>query len=265
MIKNRVDYHTHDGFYRGSGEVWTISQGWDVAKLHNISILGISPKLESKEQEFIRFLRDELNPLKNQKILLGLEIDCRDSSGSLFLNKDNYKLLDYVMVGPHNQPAHSLAIPDLEEADYQEYFDELRNILMNSLGKNPVDIWVHPFLQELELFGAKFWPYLEPIYADILDLCQKKNITVEINANYFRSKIPDQDTASYWRAAEIYYAEKLSILKTMFTTALQEYDITFSFGSDSHHLEKVGDIDECIAFAIDLNIPNNRIKIITPK
>jgi histidinol phosphatase-like PHP family hydrolase len=264
MIKNRIDYHTHNGFYRGSNEVWTIKQGWHVAKLNNISILGISPKLESKEQEFISFLRRELNQLKNPNILLGLEVDCRDPNGTLFLKKENYKLLDYVMAGPHNQPTQSLTLPDLEEADYREYFDELRNILMNSLGKNKVDIWVHPFLQELELFGDKFWTYLEPIYLELLDLCQEKDITIEINANYFRKKTPPQETQSNWKSAQAYFMEKIFILRSMFMTAFKEYDITFSFGSDSHQLENVGNIEECIAFSDEIGIPDNRIRLFKP-
>lgn len=265
MNKTRVDYHTHDGFYRGSGEIWTIKQGWQVAKNQKISILGISPKLESKEQEFISYLKSEkeqFKDLKNPDILLGVEVDCRDPSGSLFLKQENLKFLDYIMVGPHNLPTHSLSISDLDESDYQEYFDELRTILMNSLSKNLVHIWVHPFLQEVDLYAGRFWKFLEPIYLEVLDLCQKKNIALEINANYFRTKKPTQEYAFYWKSAEGYYSDKISILKTMFTTAKQEYDVKFSFGSDSHHLEKVGDIEECIQFADSIGILDNRILIL---
>lgn len=265
MIKNRIDYHTHDGFYRGSGEIWKIIQGWQVAKDKDISILGISPKLESNEQSFISYLKLEIESLKDLKdptILLGIEVDCRDSNGSLFLKQENYQFLDYVMVGPHNLPTHSLSLPDLDEIDYQEYFDELCIILKNSLYKNPVTIWVHPFLQEVDLFAARFWKYLEPIYMEVLDLCQKKSIALEINANYFRSKKPATNLSFYWKSPEIYYAEKISVLKKMFLIAKNEFNVMFSFGSDSHQLEKVGDIEECIQFAESIEIPDNRILIL---
>ncbi|MBD3350616.1 MAG: hypothetical protein GF364_03925 [Candidatus Lokiarchaeota archaeon] len=259
MRLKRRDYHTHNGFYRGSGEVWTIKQGWTQACQQNIEQLGISPKLESKEQDFVPYLRKQLDSINNYKILLGLEIDARDISGDTFLSPKNQALLDYTMIGPHNMPSQSIIWSELDDEDLSEYFTALRNILVNSLEKNDIDIWVHPFLQEIEISCDMHWKYLEPIYLEVLSICERKSIAVEINANYFRKRSPPKAAVHLWKSDNEYYQEKITILTRMFRIALNEFDIQFSFGSDSHDLKKVGDIGECIKFAKTLGIINKNL------
>lgn len=259
----RVDYHTHNGYYRGSGRVWDAAQGWKQAQKADIELLAITPKLESKRQEFIKFNHEMIEVFGNSSIFNGVEVDIRDPKGSFLLEPDSLKYVDLIMAGPHNVPYQTLAWPDLDAEDLNEYFGVLEKILQTGLEKNPVDVWVHPFLQELEISAGIYYDYLERIFRKILVICEKKKIAVEINANYFRKRSPMESTSHLWDdSPRHYFAEKYSILKDLFKIAYEEFDVSFSFGSDSHDLARVGDIDECIDFADQIGIGDDDILLL---
>ena len=266
MIKNRIDYHNHNGFYRGSNQIWSISQGWLVAQKKGISHFGVSPKLESSKQDFILFLREELNKIKNEKpnenIFFGIELDIKNTNGKTQLIKENNAKLDYVIMGPHQMPHRSLVWEDLDEEDIDEYFGSLRDILFNSMKNNRVDIWAHPFLQEIQISAGKFMGKMEPIMREILELCENKGIAIEINENYFRKNKPPEESKKLWNSSEKYYSEKIKTLKKLFGIALNDYNVKFTFASDTHNLENIGDINECIKFAENMGIKDNKILLL---
>ncbi|MHA1819695.1 MAG: PHP domain-containing protein [Promethearchaeota archaeon] len=282
-----IDLHTHNGFYRGSGEVWSIEEGIKVAKKKGINILGISPKLESPKQNFIKLLRNELDQLKRKEeftyiqsksaefqVYLGIELDIRITNGSILLNKESYKYLDFILAAPHQMPHRSL-VWDLEEDELDEYFKILHDTLYYSFKKNDLNIWAHPFLQEIEISADMYKSRLIDLFRDVLEICVNKNMALEINENYFRVKNPpnellnanpsikyDKTSIKDLLADNSYYKRKFAFLKELFTIAIKEYKMKFTFGSDTHDLNKVGDISECIKFARELGLRSKDIYVL---
>ncbi len=260
----RVDYHTHNGFYRGDPEMWTCAQGWQQASSKKIECLGIADKVEFNHPrtDFIPILRKEIDALANPAILLGVELDIGHPSGLCVLPPDVVSQLDFVIAGAHNQPVKTLTWPDLAPEDIEEYFASYGDILYNSLRNAPVTIWAHPFLQEVEYTGRKYWSYLEPIFRRMCELCVDKKIALEINENYFRKRTPPAATTSWWSSAKEYYQEKQHLLLEMFDIANAEYQLHFSFASDTHNLANVGDIAGCVRFAEALGLARDNFLLL---
>jgi histidinol phosphatase-like PHP family hydrolase len=261
------NYHTHNGYYRGTGQEWTPQQGWNLAKQNGIELLGIANKVEFNHpnQDFIPIMRADIDELNNKNILLGVELDIGHPSGQNVLKAENLKYLDFVIGGPHNTPIQTLTWKDLDEEDLTEYFQSLRDILVNSFKKCSMTIWAHPFLQEIEYTANKYWEYISPILVEMLEICVKKNIAIEINENFFRKKTPPQPAEYLWASSNEYYKGKMSILKKIFTLINQEYDLDFTYASDSHKLEAVPEIDQSISFAREIGIKSERFLRIEPK
>ncbi len=266
-IQNLVDYHTHNGYYRGTQEVWSLQEGWEQAQTTGLKRLGISNKIEFNhpKQDFVPLLRRELDELENSAVLLGVELDFGDMEGTNVMKESTLELVDFVIGAPHNHPVYSLLFPDIEEEEIEEHFAVLRNILYNSLKNCPVDIWGHPFLQELNFTGNKYRSYIVPMFHELCELCANQNIAFEINSNYFRITTPKKKVAHYWNTSREYYDEKMDLLSELCTIALNNYDLKFSFASDSHQLRDVGQIEKCVEFAVSIGITDENILLLEPK
>nr|MDO8119618.1 hypothetical protein [Candidatus Sigynarchaeota archaeon] len=160
------DHHTHNGFSRCVKEPYTIDQaiarGLERGTIDSIGITN-HVHFNSPDQAHLKESRvhvDDFNAKHCRKgsvfALLGVEVDIDHPSGRFVLSPQTVDLVDYIIGGPHNQPHRSLAFPDIEAEEIDEYFDTLASILVKGLGKNPIDIWVHPFLQEIEIGGDYF-------------------------------------------------------------------------------------------------------------
>jgi histidinol phosphatase-like PHP family hydrolase len=261
------DYHTHNGYYRGSGEEWTAAEGWAIAQQRQISLLGITNKVEYNHpsHDFIPILNKEIKDLRNPHVLMGIELDIGHPSGKNVLDPTYLPYLDFIIAAPHNQPAKTLAWDPLDEEDRAEYFGTLRDILVNSFKNAPVDIWAHPFLQEIDLTADYYRADLIPIFHEMLSLAANQGFSFEINENYFRTKAPPKESAHFFKNAEDYYHKKLAFLEELFSLALHDSHVLFTFASDTHALAKVGDIANCIKFAQKIGIPLTRIRHIEKK
>ncbi len=247
--------------------MWTCAEGWQQASSKQIERLGIADKVEFNHPrtDFIPILRKEIDALANPAILLGVELDIGHPSGLCVLPPDVATQLDFVIAGAHNQPVKTLTWPDIASEDIEEYFTSYGDILYNSIRNAPVTIWAHPFLQEVEYTGRKYWSLLEPIFRHMCGLCAEKGIALEINENYFRKRQPPADTRAWWPSAKDYYQEKQHLLLEMFDIANAEFELQFSFASDTHKLENVGDISGCIRFAESLGLDREKILLLAKR
>lgn len=260
-----ADYHTHSGFYRGSGEIWTPEAGWEQIQKKGRSQLGICNKVEFNHpaHDFIPILSKKITDLQNPEIFMGVELDLGHPSGQIVLDSNYLRYLDYIIAGPHNQPVETLAWPDLDEEAKCEYFQSYRDILVNSFKKGQISIWAHPFLQEIENTGSRFSAELFPIFQEMITLCDEKGIAIEINENFFRTKQPSRKYMQFWRTIDTYWADKYQLLERLYSYALTESRVFFSLGSDTHKLNAVGDIEESITFLQKIQIPHSRLLVLT--
>ncbi len=262
------DHHTHNGFSRCVKEPYTIDQAIASGLARGtITSLGVTNHVHfnSPDQAHLRSSRvhvDDFNARHDCKdgifALLGVEVDIDHPSGRFVLSKESVDLVDYIIGGPHNQPHRSLAFPDIEDEEIDEYFNSLASILVNGLGRNPIDIWVHPFLQEIEIGGDYFEDKVFSILPDVLQVLKDKGIAMEINTTFHRDKL---DTVKIWRPGDSGdpWLRVISMITKVYKKALEYGSIKFSFGSDAHHVDNVGDIGSGLVVARFLGIPKARI------
>ncbi|MHA1700284.1 MAG: hypothetical protein ACTSWN_15680, partial [Promethearchaeota archaeon] len=195
MVEKYFDHHVHNGFSRCVKVPFSVESAFNVARARGfIEGIGITNHchMNSPDQSHLeptRMAIDQLNSrLGETRVLLGVELDIDHPSGRFVLSEKSLSIVDYVVAGPHNMPHRSLAFPDMEREDFDEYFAVLHDILVNSFEKNPIDIWPHPFLQEIEIGGTTFEKYIFDILDDVLPVLAEKGIAMEISSTFLRDK-----------------------------------------------------------------------------
>ncbi|NMC06028.1 MAG: hypothetical protein GYA24_12505 [Candidatus Lokiarchaeota archaeon] len=259
------DHHVHTGHSRCVKQPYTLDAALDLS-LSRGFIEGFGSTnhvhFNSPDQSHLAITREQVDAINARRgksfILLGAEVDIDHPSGRFTITKKTLDLLDYIIAGPHNQPHRSLAMDGMGKEEFDEYFEALEAIIINSLSRNPVDVWVHPFLQEIEIGGEFFQEYLLDILDDILPVLKEKGIAMEISATFPRDK---------GNQVEIFkpglridgWLQVMHMITRIYKAALDFGGIKFSFASDAHALENVGDIGAPIAIARWLGIPGNCI------
>lgn len=259
------DHHVHTGYSRCVKAPYALDAAVDRA-LSRGFIEGFGSTnhvhFNSPDQSHLAITRshvDEINARRGEPyILLGAEVDVDHPTGRFTITKQSLGVLDYIIAGPHNQPHKSLSMEGMGDEEFHEYFEALEAILVNSLSRNPIDVWVHPFLQEIEIGGEYFSDYLFPILENVLPVLKEKGIAMEISATYPRDK---NDSVEIFRPGPRVegWLQVARMTSRLYKAALDHGGIKFSFASDAHGLENVGDIGAPIAVARWLGIPGNRI------
>ncbi len=197
---------------------------------------------------------DEINVKHSEPfILLGAEVDVDHQSGRFTLTKQSLGILDYVIAGPHNQSHKSLAMDDMGTEEFDEYFEALKAVIIKS-----VDIWVHSFLQEIEIGRDYFVEYQFPIFEKVLPVLKDKGIAMEISSTFQRNK---NDLVEIFKLGPRVegWIKVARMTARIYNKALNFGSIKFSFASDAHELENVGDIGTPITIARWLGILGSRI------
>ncbi len=259
------DHHVHTGHSRCVKVPYTLDAAVDRALARGfIEGFGSTNHVHfnSPEQSHLALTRaaiDEINAkLGRTFILLGAEVDVDHPTGRFTITKQSLDILDYIIAGPHNQPHRSLAMDGMGKEEFDEYFEALEAIIVNSLSKNPVDVWVHPFLQEIEISGEYFANYLFPILDKVLPVLKEKGIAMEISSTFPRDKNDSVEVFGPGPRVEG-WLQVARMTSKIYKAALDFGGIKFSFASDAHAVENVGDIGAPIAIARWLGIPGGRI------
>lgn len=255
----------HTGYSRCVHEPYSIDAALEVALERGfVEGIGITNHVHfnSPEQEHLKISRTQIDAINEAvdepRVLLGVEVDVDHPSGWFVLSEVSLALVDYVIAGPHNLPHESLAMDGMGPEEFSEYFGSLEKIIVNSLSKNPIDIWVHPFLQEIEIGGEYFASYIFHMLPGILDILEKNRIAMEISATFPRDKgyplkVPGANTR------DEAWVQVARITSTIYKMALDHGGISFSFASDAHDLENAGDIGFPIIFSKFFAIPGEKI------
>jgi histidinol phosphatase-like PHP family hydrolase len=267
------DVHSHNGYSRCVKKVWSPESGALKAKqlqIHGHQIIGFGitnhVHFNSPDQQYLIELRKKIDSAsKNHpdlQILMGVELDIDGKDGKFTLSQDSMNMLDYVIAGPHNQVHRSLAW-DLDEDELEDYFSSLSDCILNSLEKNPINVWVHPFLQELDAYGDLFWERLEPILDSALKILDHKKIAIEINGSWYREKHEPliENWTEKWQSIQTFNEEIYNRLRYIYKQAAAYENIKFSFGSDSHSIEDLFDILNCVKEFENLGLKESRVFI----
>ncbi|MEX2754070.1 MAG: hypothetical protein Q6365_001665 [Candidatus Sigynarchaeota archaeon] len=259
------DHHVHTGHSRCVKVPYTLDAATERALARGyIEGFGSTNHVHfnSPDQSHLPITRREIDEINARCgkpfILLGAEVDVDHPSGRFTITKQTLGILDYIIAGPHNQPHKSLAMDGMGKEEYEEYFEGLETIIVNSLSKNPVDVWVHPFLQEIEIGGEYFADYLFPILDNVLPVLKDKGIAMEISSTFPRDK---NDSVQIFKPGPRVdgWIQVARMTSKIYKAALDYGGIKFSFASDAHDLENVGDIGIPIVIARWLGIPGHRI------
>lgn len=225
-----------------------MKEGWQVIQERGITKWGISNHYPTRSEygNYIPSLRQEVDWLETDKILLGVEMELEHEDGTNEIPPDILKHLDFVIGSSHHQPMGFLNLPDITEDEIGEFFTSYRNVLINSFNKLQIDIWGHPFLQELQHFGDRFWNnYLKPLWYECLEVCADKHIAIELTPTY-DNKCKKQPTT-------------YPVLDEMYRIAMENSNIMFVTSSDSHSLAGLGDIRIPMDYVKKFNIPDSRL------
>ena len=270
-----IDWHTHNGASRCVKNPYSLEEGIKSARYQGLFSFGVTNHVHfnSPIQDFIPELRQNVDTInqsiiKNEKhkyrtgevpILMGVELDVDSPEGICVLNPETIKLIDYVIAGPHNQPTAFLKMQDISEEEEADYFSNLKAVLTSAMKKVPLNIWVHPFLQEIENFVDKYWKqYMESILLECLPIIANKGIAIEITGEFHNKFLgPDDWDTSMDGIPK--YKRMITMLTSIYKHAIQFPEIKFTFGSDAHAVDRVGDIASQRLFAKILGVPNNRI------
>lgn len=249
------DYHTHNGYSGCASKYpYSVAEGWKTIQQRGVTKWGLSNHYPSQKiyGNFIPILRAEIDAMENDNILLGVELELSSEEGNWDLKRDQLNHLDYVIGSVHNQPHGFLTLPDITAEEIDEFFESFRNLLVNNFEKNPIQIWGHPFMNEFERFGAKYWQYhLRPIFEAMLPILAKRHIAIDINPSY-ESKCKK-------------FPEVAGVLDDLFSLATDNPDVYFVTSSDAHSLANLGDLSFALSLVEKYEIPERRILEINKK
>jgi len=243
------DFHTHNGYSGCASKYpYSIAEGWKAIQKRGIVKWGISNHYPTRPVygDYIPALRKEVDDMENENILLGVELEMKSEDGESVLLPHHYHQLDYIIGSVHELPHDFLTLPDITEDEIADFFASFRRILINGFEKIPVRIWGHPFMNEFEKFGGKYWKdYLLPIFQDCLEVIAKRNIAIDINPSYAG------------KCAR--HPEVSNVLDDLFTLAMNTPDVYFVTSSDAHSLANLGDLSIPLSYVKKYKIPESRI------
>ena len=102
---------------------------------------------------------------------------------------------------------------DISNEEIADYFADLKLRLINSMKQIPFQIWPHPFLQEFETTGDRFWlEFIQPIFQDILPIIADKGIAMEFNTDLLHKMFEKGVDEGNGKSQELDYTRMMPIL-----------------------------------------------------
>ncbi len=219
----RVDYHAHPEEGLTVERAVALSEQRGV-KFGLVEHAGVKPNASSK----LCGNDDELNAwiasVRNQPVFAGIQAEGLNWMSAF--SKDVVARLDYVLSDALTMPDKSGALvklwtPAFRCDDAQEFMDRYVDFHVKVMTREPIDILANPaFLPEI----------LEPRYDElwtrrrmqtVVDAAVKYGVAIEINSRYKVPRLP-------------------------FLEMAKGAGLKFSFGSNMHTAEGIGDIEYCV-------------------
>jgi hypothetical protein len=216
----RVDYHAHPE----SG--MTVEQALQISKDRGVKFglvqhAGVKGSSSGDMVSNDEALRDWIRSLEGEPVFVGIQAE-RTNWMSAF-SKDAVSKLDYVLSDALTLPSKSgglvrLWTSEFHTDDPQDFMDRYVDFHLEVMSKEPIDILANPtFLPEaLQPDYEKLWT--EKRMRTVIETAKRHNIAIEINSRY---RVPH-----------------FGFLEMAKTSGLK-----FSFGSNAHTADQIGNID----------------------
>lgn len=223
MKKALIDLHCHTNF--GGHAYSTVKENIDAANSIGLKYLGISEhgiKMPGGPHEFFfHNLKVIPRQVGEVKILRGMEANILDFDGSLDLDDDTARKLDYAIASLHNP----CIAPGTKE--------ENTRALLNAMDNQKVKIIGHPDDSRYEID-----------YDLIVKKASEKNILLEVNNSSLNPN-------SSRKGADKNYIEMFKYCK--------KYNARVIFGSDSHICYSIGKFENCEKLIKEVGFPEELV------
>lgn len=219
----RVDYHAHpeDGLTVERAVALSKERGVKFGLVEHAGVKeGPASKLTGNDDE----LRAWIRSLRGKPVFAGIQAE--HMNWMTAFSKGAIAELDYVLSDALTMPDKSGALvklwtPAFRCDDPQDFMDRYVDFHVEVMAKEPLDILANPaFLPEmLQPDYDKLWT--ERRMTTVVDAAKRYGIAIEINSRY---RVPRKPFLSMAKAA----------------------GLKFSFGSNMHTAEGIGNIDYCV-------------------
>ena len=234
------DYHTHTIYSHGTGTIRDNVEAAIHKGLKEIAICDHGPGhcgygVKKREIFKMREEIDELNKeFQNINILLGVEANVMDYNGAIDLDEETLKIIDILLLGFH----YGVIPKDINSMFKFYIINQISKVLpfleekakrfntyaiIKAIERYPIDIITHP--------GSKAKLNIE----EVAEAAYKNGTALEINSHHSQLSVENIKIA----------------LKTK---------VNFYINSDAHDPSKVGDFEDGIKRALEVNTPIYRIK-----
>ena len=183
------DYHTHTIYSHGKG---TIEENVLVAREKGLSVIGIADhgpghRFYGVKRENFKVMRDEIDRLNELyddiEILLGVEANLLDFKGTLDIDENEIKYLDYIAAGYHFG-----IMPQNVGTAYSLYFQSKIMNMSNSTFENLKEKTTDSLIKAVEDYDIMFLSHPgAKVPVDVVRLnqaCIENDTLLEVNGKH---------------------------------------------------------------------------------
>jgi histidinol phosphatase-like PHP family hydrolase len=178
---------------------------------------------------------------------------------------------DLVLAGEHWIPGTDITMDDTasgaailaemhrdDRARLESMYATVAGMYEKAMTRNHVDVVVHPFDTVFRM--GDFDPAIFDLFGDVCDAAVARGVAIEIN-NKAVQRYVDHSPA----VAPVHEGcmDSAAFYRELYSVALDR-GVSFSFGSDAHVVQDIGDITSAERFARSQCIPESRILRLDP-
>lgn len=231
-MKVLADYHTHSRYskwYHARHSVDQMAERAEELGLKELAITDHGPKhfaFGIKPKQIDKARQDVLNANKkyNVKVYLGVEANLIGGDGTIDLTKEQIGKLDILLMGYHKGT----------KCDFIKYFNKKKRNTPEQIEKN-----TQAYINAINKYNINIITHLnEYIKVDtkrVAEACAKKGTILELNSKHL--KFTKQDVQD-----------------------MLDSGVNFVVSSDAHKRERIADVQRCLDFIKEHNIPLDRVK-----
>jgi hypothetical protein len=222
----RVDFHAH------AGEGVTVEAALELSKKRGVKLGllqhgGVKQAMSNDDQ-----LRAWVRSLEGKPVFKGMQaegVNWMSAFSKRAVAELDYVLSDALTIPDKSGALVKIYVPEFRCDDAQRFMDRYIDFHLEVLAKEPLDILANPTFLPIVLQPQFDTLWTERRMRTVIDAVAKHGVAVEINSRYRVPSLPFLEMAKAAGAK-------------------------FSFGSNEHGAEKIGNIDYCVEMYRKLNL-----------